>query len=106
MALKREQVLGALQAWLELGLSVTVRRNEVLPERVPMDGLVILRDDYPGEPEATLNLRTKFYSHRVELEALLARSSDGSGEAALDALRAGIAAPLRPTGRSAVWPRN
>ena len=96
MALKREQVLGALQAPLERGLSATVRRNEALPERVPVDGLVILRDGDPGEPDVTLNLRTEFYSHCVELKALLARSSDGSGEAALDALVQQIASALAP----------
>jgi hypothetical protein len=41
-----------------------------------------------------LNPRTKFYSHRVELEAFISRSSDGSGEDALVALHVGIAAAL------------
>ena len=55
MASKREQVLAALHARLDLGLSATVRRNEALPERVPADGLVIVRDGDPGEPDVTLN---------------------------------------------------
>ena len=53
---------------------------------MPAEGLVILRDGDPGEPDITLNPRTEFYSHRVELEALVTRAPDGSGEAALDAL--------------------
>ena len=74
MPSKREQVLAALFARLEAELSATVRRNEALPERVPAEGLVILRDGDPGEPDVTLNPRTEFYSHRVELEVLVTRA--------------------------------
>jgi hypothetical protein len=75
--------------------SATVRRNEALPERVPNAGLVILRDGEPGEPDVTLNPRTEFYSHRVEIEAYMPRDPNGSGEAALDALLGAIGAALR-----------
>ena len=57
MASKREQVLGALHVRLEVSLSATVRRNEVLPERMPAEGLVILRDGDPGA--VTLNPRNR-----------------------------------------------
>lgn len=67
-------------------LAASVRRNEVLPERVPDAGLVILRDGDPGEPDVTLNPRTEFYSHRVELDAYVPRYPTGGGETALDAL--------------------
>jgi hypothetical protein len=93
MASKREQVLGALHVRLEVSLSATVRRNEVLPERVPAEGLVILRD---GDPGVTLNPRTEFYQHRVEIEAFSTPAADGSGEAALDDLLRAIAAALAP----------
>ena len=96
MTSKREQVLSALHARLDAGLAAAVRRNEALPERVPAEGLVILRDGDPGEPDVTLNPRTEFYSHRVELEALVTRAVDGSGEAALDTLLEGIVATLTP----------
>ena len=96
MASKREQVLGALHVRLEVSLSATVRRNEVLPERVPAEGLVILRDGDPGEPDVTLNPRTEFYQHRVETEAFSTPAADGSGEAALDDLLRAIAAALAP----------
>ena len=66
------------------------------PERVPAEGLLILRDGDPGEPDVTLNPRTEFYQHRVELEALVTRAPDGSGDAALDALIESIAAALAP----------
>ncbi|MGD9509241.1 MAG: acyl-CoA transferase [Geminicoccaceae bacterium] len=77
-------------------LSATIRRNEALPERVPAEGLMVLRDGDPGEPDITLNPRTEFYSHRVELEVLVTRAADGSGEAILDALIEDVAAALAP----------
>jgi hypothetical protein len=36
-------------------LPATALRGEVLPERVPAEGLLILRDGEPGEPEVTLS---------------------------------------------------
>ena len=91
----RERVLQALQDCLGTSLTATLRRNEVLPERVPAEGLVILRDGDPGEPDVTLNPRTEFYSHRVEIEAFVARDAAGGGEAALDALLGAIGTALR-----------
>jgi hypothetical protein len=92
---RREQVLAALAQQLHASLAATVRRNEALPERVPDAGLVILRDGDPGEPDVTLNPRTEFYSHRVEIEAYMSRDPAGGGEAALDALLGAIGSALR-----------
>ncbi len=36
-------------------LPATALRGDVLPERVLVDGLLILRDGEPGEPEVTLS---------------------------------------------------
>jgi hypothetical protein len=91
----RERVLQAIRERLADTLAGTVRRNEVLPERVPSDGLVILRDGDAGEPDVTLNPRTEFYSHRVEIEAYVSRDAPGAGEAALDALLGAIGTALR-----------
>jgi len=91
----REQILATFAAVLKAKLTATVRRNEVLPEKVPAAGLVILRDGDPGEPDVTLNPRTEFYSHRVEIEAYVPRDSAGGGEAALDALLGAIGTALR-----------
>ena len=99
MPSKREQVLAALFAQLETGLPATVRRNEALPERVPAEGLLIMRDGDPGEPDVTLNPRTEFYQHRVELEALMIQPRADGGEAALDTLvqEIGTALALDPS---------
>jgi hypothetical protein len=92
---RREDILAALFATLDNALTAKVRRNEVLPERVPAEGLVILRDGEPGEPDVTLNPRTEFYSHRVEIEAYVQRDPDGGSETTLDALLGDIGAALK-----------
>jgi hypothetical protein len=92
---RREQILTAVLQRLQVGLAATVRRNEVLPERVPASGLVILRDGDPSEPDVTLNPRSEFYSHRVEVEAYMTRDPAGGGETALEALLGAIGSALR-----------
>ena len=54
MPTQRETILAALHARLS-ALPATALRGEVLPERVPAGGLLILRDGEPGEPEVTLS---------------------------------------------------
>jgi hypothetical protein len=92
---RREDILAALVSILDTALAANVRRNEVLPEKVPAAGLVILRDGDPGEADVTLNPRTEFYAHRVEFEIYVPRDPAGGGEAALDALLGLIGMALR-----------
>ena len=49
--LRRWRRLTALHARLST-LPATALRGDVLPERVPAEGLLILRDGEPGEPAA------------------------------------------------------
>lgn len=87
MASKRETILSALHARLET-LATPVLRGDVLPERIPATGLIILRDGKPGDPEVTLSPLTYFYEHRAELEVVI---QAGTGRDALfDALAADI----------------
>ena len=91
MASKREQVLAALHTRLQT-LAAPVLRGDVLPERIPATGLIILRDGRPGEPEATLSPLTYFYEHRADLEVVI---QAGTGRDSLfDALTASIGAAL------------
>mgnify|MGYP001809860116 CR=1 FL=1 len=53
----REQVLAAIALRLKTVAGLTVRRNEALPEKIPISGLAILRDGDPGEPEVVLLAR-------------------------------------------------
>ena len=91
MASKRELVLAALHAQLQT-LAAPSLRGDVLPERIPPSGLIILRDGNPGEPEVTLSPLTYFYEHRAELEVVI---QSGTGRDALfDALTASIGTVL------------
>ena len=91
MASKRELVLAALHVRLQT-LAAPVLRGDVLPERIPATGLIILRDGKPGDPEVTLSPLAYFYEHRAELEVVI---QAGTGRDALfDALTAAVGAAL------------
>ena len=91
MPTARETILAALHARLQT-LAVPVLRGDVLPERIPATGLIILRDGKPGDPEVTLSPLTYFYEHRVELEVVI---QAGTGRDTLfDALTADIGTAL------------
>lgn len=87
----RETVLAALHARLQ-PLAALVLRDEVLPERVPTAGLIILRDGQPGEPEVTLSPLRYHYQHRAELEVVVQVSTDRASD--FDSLIAAIGAVL------------
>ena len=91
MPTTRETVLTALHARLQPLAALTLR-DEVLPERIPAAGLIILRDGQPGEPEVTLSPLRYHYQHRAELEIVV---QAGSGRAsAFDDLIAAIGGAL------------
>ena len=70
MPTTRETILQALHALLQTQ-PAPVLRGEVLPERVPAAGLLILRDGDPGEPAVTLSPLRYHYQHRAEIEAVV-----------------------------------
>ena len=91
MPTTRETVLAALHARLQALAALTLR-DEVLPERIPATGLIILRDGQPGEPEVTLSPLRYHYQHRAELEVVI---QAGTGRAsAFDDLITAIGAAL------------
>ena len=73
-------------------LPATDLRGEVLPERVPADGLLILRDGEPGEPEVTLSPLRYHYQHRAELEVVV--QAPNGRASAFDTLIAAIGTAL------------
>ena len=91
MPTTRETVLAALHARLQPLAALTLR-DEVLPERIPTAGLIILRDGQPGEPEVTLSPLRYHYQHRAELE-LVVQAPNGRASA-FDTLIAAIGAAL------------
>ena len=88
MLTRRETILAALHARL-LALPATALRGDVLPERVPTAGLLILRDGEPGDPEVTLSPLRYHYQHRAEIEAVV---QGAERDAAFDALCASVGA--------------
>ena len=93
MPTPRESILQALLAVLQT-LPATVLRGEVLPERVPTGGLLILRDGEPGEPEVTLSPLVYHYQHRAELEVIVQDKTSPDRDAAFDVLTSAIGTAL------------
>ena len=94
-ASKAEQVLEAFKALLEAAPGATVQRNSVLPEKVPDDGLIILRDGDPGEPEQALGgFGNAYYQHAVEVEVYVEEGDAAARDAAFDDLLQQIGAAL------------
>lgn len=91
MPTTRETILAALHARLQT-LAATVLRDEVLPERIPVAGLIILRDGQPGEPEVTLSPLRYHFQHRAELEVIVQAANDRA--TAFDTLIAAIGSAL------------
>jgi hypothetical protein len=91
MPTTRETVLTALHARLQ-PLAALVLRDDVLPERIPSAGLIILRDGQPGEPEVTLSPLRYHYQHRAELEVVV--QAPNGRASAFDTLIAAIGAAL------------
>ena len=91
MPTTRETMLTALHARLQ-SLAATVLRDEVLPERIPPAGLIVLRDGQPGEPEVTMSPLRYHYQHRAELEVIV--QTAGNSAAAFDVLIAAVGTAL------------
>ena len=88
---QRETILAALSDLLRTLPQVTALRGEVLPERIPSAGLLILRDGEPGAPEVTLSPLRYHYQHHAEIEAVV---QGANRDATFDALCASIGTTL------------
>ena len=83
----REQVLEILLAQLQTVPLVKVERNRMRPERVPPEGLLILRDGELGEPEVLLSPLLYVWTHTARIEVY---STAGDLDAHMDALLVSI----------------
>lgn len=94
MPTSRETILQALLAALQTVPGATVLREDVLPERLPTGGLVILRDGDPDAPEVTLSPLAYHYEHRAEIEVIVQGKTPATRATAFDALVQAIGAAL------------
>lgn len=96
MASKREQIIEAVMTTIAAALpGVKVERNADKPERIPLNGLVVIRDGEAGEPEeVTLSPLTYFYAHRVGVEIAVLADASASREQRLDAILGAIGAAV------------
>jgi hypothetical protein len=92
MPTQRETILTTLADLLRAIPNVPVLRGGVLPERIPNEGLMILRDGNPGEPSVTLSPLAYHFQHRAELEAIVQSATDR--DALFDTLVAQVGAVI------------
>lgn len=88
-----EQLMAAILAALATTGAKVVRNAEV-PTTVPAEGLVILRDGDPGEPEVCLSPLTYTFHHAVQLEAYAQASVKSVRTTTLDGLVSAIGTAL------------
>lgn len=67
---KREQILSALFERLK-SLDITIKRNELAPQAIPKNGILILRDGKQGDPEVILSPPMCIFHHEAELEVIV-----------------------------------
>ena len=89
---KREDILAALFIQLAGVGGATVLRNIALPTRIPVAGLVILRDGTPGEPEVSLSPLTYHYDHEAVVEVIV--QDEATQDAQFDAICVAIGTRL------------
>ena len=99
----RETILTALADLLRTVPHVPVLRGEVLPERAPAAGLMILRDGEPGEPGITLSPLRYHYQHRAEIEAIVQSPDRDAAFATLCASIGAVIAADRTLGGRCDW---
>ena len=96
MPSKAERVLAALAEALAAACpAARVERNTATPTRVPEDGLIIVRDGEPGEPEQVLGgFSACTYEHAVPVEITVQAADATERQSAYDDLLMTIGAAL------------
>jgi len=90
----RETALQALLAVLQTVPTVTVKRNEVLPVKIPDNGLIILFDGEVTVAETLLSPLRYLIQHRAEVQVAVQKPAASARDAALDAILTSIAAAI------------
>lgn len=95
MTSKTETILQALATLVEGAVNAKFERNASVPEKIPADGLVILRDGNPGLPDEALGgFGNAYYEHEVEIEIYVADGAQNSRDGLFDTIITQIGAAL------------
>jgi hypothetical protein len=100
MPTARETAITALLTLLQTLPGITVVRNAAWPERIPPDGLVVLRDGETVEEEAMLSPLAYGVTQRADVEVFAA--DEAARDAIIAAIAMGIAAD-RILGGAVEW---
>jgi hypothetical protein len=94
MSSVRETALQALVTVLQTVPSVTVKRNESLPVKIPDSGLIILFDGDVTVAETLLSPLCYLIQHRAEVQVAVQKATPTARDAALDTILTAIAAAM------------
>jgi len=94
MSSVRETALQALQAVLQTVPSVTVKRNEILPVKIPDAGLIILFDGEVTVAETLLSPLRYLIQHRAEMQVAVQKATPAARDTTLDGILTNIAAAI------------
>ena len=94
MSSVRETALQALLAVLQTIPSVTVKRNESLPVKIPDSGLIILFDGEVTVAETLLSPPRYLIQHRAEVQVAVQKTTASARNASLDGILTAIATAL------------
>lgn len=90
----RETALQALLTVLQGVAGVTVKRGEILPVKIPDNGLIILFDGEVNIAETLLSPLRYFIQHRAEVQVAVQKVTPAARDTALDGILTNIAAAL------------
>jgi len=90
MASKTETILIALFNRL-YRINCAVERNSDVPTEIPANGLIVMHDGEPGEPDIMLSPLTYMYDHGVELDVFV---QGDEADYLFDQLRSAIGAVI------------
>ena len=94
MSSVRETALQALFVVLQGVAGVTVKRGEILPVKIPDNGLIILFDGEVTVAETLLSPLRYLIQHRAEVQVAVQKPAASARDAALDAILTSIAAAI------------
>lgn len=90
-----ETILQSLAALLDAGTTAKFERNASVPEKIPAEGLLVLRDGNPGVADETLGgFDAVYYEHEIEIEIYVAEGRQNTRDEKFDDLVVEIGAVL------------